>query len=85
MAQAQKPPAERADPGIEGKKAQQTRSAAAGGTAGASELFRQLDRNRDGYLSEQELWSERGERGDWAAIDRNRDGRISPGEFTVFR
>jgi hypothetical protein len=62
------------------------RSAAAGASsADASALFRRLDRNGDGYLSEQELWGELGARSEWAALDRNRDGRISPAEFVVMR
>ena len=67
-------------------------SAAAGGSAArvddpaaARELFRQLDRNGDGYLTGDELWSLRGQEANWAAVDRNRDGRISPDEFTVLR
>jgi hypothetical protein len=67
-------------------------SAAAGSTAPAPEdpqaarrLFRDLDRNGDGYLTSDELWSERGREGNWAAVDRNRDGRISSDEFTVLR
>jgi hypothetical protein len=71
------------------KPAPQTRSAAAGATAPAtredpaatSRLFRELDRNHDGYLSDEELFSERGREGNWVAVDRNRDGRISPSEF----
>jgi EF hand domain-containing protein len=65
------------------------RRAAAGSTvppadpAAARRLFRELDRNGDGYLSDQELWSERGRQDNWAAVDRNRDGRITPDEFTV--
>jgi hypothetical protein len=67
-------------------------SAAAGGSAiatqdadAAQRLFRELDKNGDGYLSNDELWSERGREDNWAAVDRNRDGRISPDEFTVVR
>jgi Ca2+-binding EF-hand superfamily protein len=73
-----------------------TRSAAAGASSvrndvqaqdrtAARDLFRQLDRNGDGYLTGDELWSLRGQDNNWAAIDRNRDGRISPDEFTVLR
>ena len=71
---------------------QRAPSAAAGGTvqdrrdpAEAERLFRELDKNRDGYLSADELWSGRGRGANWAASDRNRDGRISPDEFTVLR
>jgi hypothetical protein len=67
-------------------------SAAAGGSAvpredaaAARDLFHELDRNGDGYLSGDELWSLRGQEANWAAIDRNRDRRISPDEFTVLR
>jgi hypothetical protein len=67
-------------------------SAAAGSTAppredpqAAQTLFRQLDRNRDGYLSREELWRPREREDNWAAVDRNRDGRISEDEFTVLR
>jgi len=67
-------------------------SAAAGGSASADRdeaesrrLFSELDRNGDGYLTRDELWSDRGRQGNWAAVDRNRDGRISPDEFTVLR
>jgi hypothetical protein len=71
------------------KPAPQNQSAAAGATAPAtredpaatSRLFRELDRNHDGYLSDEELFSERGRQGNWVAVDRNRDGRISPSEF----
>jgi hypothetical protein len=72
-------------------KEPRTASAAAGGsaapaapdTAASRRLFRELDRNGDGYLTPDELWSERGRQGNWAAVDRDRDGRIAPSEFTV--
>ena len=67
-------------------------SAAAGGSAlfsydqsEARRLFRELDRNGDGYLSAEELAAERSNQGNWAAVDRNGDGRIAPAEFTVIR
>lgn len=67
-------------------------SAAAGGTAPraqdpaeAQRLFRELDRNGDGYLTDEELWAQRGRSADWAAVDRDGDGRITPNEFTVLR
>ena len=55
------------------------------GSAATSRLFRQLDRNGDGYLTGAELGSPLGREVNWAAVDRDRAGRISPSEFTVIR
>ena len=44
-------------------------------------LFERLDRNKDGYLSPDELAAPEAKNGNWIAIDRNRDGRISRAEF----
>jgi Ca2+-binding EF-hand superfamily protein len=69
-------------------------SAAAGGTAStllredpaeARRLFRQLDRNGDGYLTGDELRNALRQDTNWAAVDRDRDGRIAPSEFTVLQ
>lgn len=45
------------------------------------QLFDRLDRDKDGYLSPQELASDAAKAGNWIAIDRDRDGRISRSEF----
>jgi len=44
-------------------------------------LFERLDRNKDGYLSREELASRDALTRNWIAIDRDRDGRISRSEF----
>jgi hypothetical protein len=44
-------------------------------------LFDRLDRNKDGYLSKDELAAPASQNGNWIAIDRDRDGRISRREF----
>ena len=45
------------------------------------QLFDRLDRNRDGYLSPDELTSDVAKAANWIAVDRDRDGRISRAEF----
>jgi Ca2+-binding EF-hand superfamily protein len=44
-------------------------------------LFERLDRNKDGFLSKEELAAPAAQNGNWIAIDRDRDGRISRREF----
>ena len=65
-------------------------AAAAGGAgsgasaaAPSSSLFERLDRNKDGYLSREELDAPEGRNRNWIAIDRDRDGRISRSEFSL--
>jgi Ca2+-binding EF-hand superfamily protein len=45
------------------------------------QLFDRLDRDKDGYLSAQELASDAAKGANWIAVDRDRDGRISRAEF----
>jgi hypothetical protein len=83
LAIAQSTPPENAAPPA------RSQSAAAGASASTAqqdlardrELFRELDRNGDGYLSPSELAADRARSANWIAVDRNRDGRISPSEF----
>jgi Ca2+-binding EF-hand superfamily protein len=66
--------------------ARDSADAGAGATAAPSEAFRRLDRNRDGQLSESELWSTRvPSRGGWMTLDRDGNGLIAPSEFTSLR
>ena len=53
--------------------------AAAGATAPS--LFDRLDRNKDGYLTPDELAADEAKNRNWIAVDRDRDGRISRSEF----
>lgn len=45
-------------------------------------LFDRLDRNRDGYLSRDEMESDEARRANWISSDRDNDGRISRAEFS---
>ncbi len=45
--------------------------------------FDRLDRNKDGYLSPEELAADEAKDRNWIAIDRDRDGRISRSEFNL--
>jgi Ca2+-binding EF-hand superfamily protein len=55
--------------------------AGSGATAPATSLFERLDRNKDGYLSAEELSADEANNRNWIAVDRDRDGRISRAEF----
>ena len=44
-------------------------------------LFDRLDKNKDGYLTADELSVDEANNRSWIAIDRNRDGRIGRSEF----
>ena len=48
-----------------------------------SSLFERLDRDKDGYLSREELSAEEIRNRNWIAVDRDRDGRISRAEFNA--
>jgi Ca2+-binding EF-hand superfamily protein len=47
----------------------------------ADSLFERLDRDKDGYLTPEELTAEEAKTRNWIAVDRDRDGRISRAEF----
>jgi EF hand len=56
-------------------------TASAANSAPAQSLFERLDRNKDGYLTPDELASDEANNRNWIAVDRNRDGRIGRAEF----
>jgi EF hand len=82
---AQQQPAQQAPARSAAAGASATTAVTAAEDAEARRLFQELDRNHDGYLSSEELSSERARRGNWAAVDRNRDGRIAPNEFSTLK
>ena len=51
------------------------------GAEPAESLFERLDRNKDGYLTADELASDEAKTRNWIAVDRDGDGRISRAEF----
>ena len=53
----------------------------ASAAAPAQSLFDRLDKNKDGYLTADELSADEANNRNWIAIDLNRDGRISRSEF----
>jgi Ca2+-binding EF-hand superfamily protein len=55
--------------------------AGAGATVPSQSLFDRLDKNKDGYLTADELSADEANNRNWIAIDRDRDGRISRSEF----
>ena len=49
-------------------------------------VFREMDQDNDGYLSEAELWRADPRPGTgWMAMDRDNDRRIAPSEFAAIR
>ncbi|HVL36309.1 MAG TPA: EF-hand domain-containing protein [Burkholderiales bacterium] len=61
------------------------RSAFTRDTVASNSLFERLDKNRDGYLTGEELTSPEAIGASWIAIDRDNDGRISREEFTALQ
>jgi Ca2+-binding EF-hand superfamily protein len=51
------------------------------GAEPSDSLFERLDRNKDGYLTQDELAADEAKSRNWIAVDRDGDGRISRSEF----
>ena len=67
--------------GSAGSGASAPSPSAASVSPSAASLFERLDRNKDGYLTSNELESDEAKNRNWIAVDRDRDGRISRSEF----
>lgn len=50
----------------------------------SSDSFKQLDVNRDGYISTYEAKGETELLSDWKNVDQNSDGRLEMSEFSAF-
>jgi len=64
-------------------KSPTSRSAGAGGTSGSSASWDKLDKNKDGYLSREELKNDNAMSGRFSEMDKDNDGRISKDEFSA--
>jgi Ca2+-binding EF-hand superfamily protein len=57
---------------------------AAGNTPTTQELFKSLDTNKDGYISQQEAKANPKLAKQWDSADANSDGKIEESEFSAF-
>lgn len=48
------------------------------------DAFKELDTNRDGYISNQEATGETELLSDWKNVDKNSDGQLEMSEFSAF-
>ena len=46
--------------------------------------FKNLDKNQDGYISQQEAKADKKLTEDWSKADSNKDGKIEQSEFSAF-
>ena len=65
-------------------KSSTSHSAGAGGTSSSSSAsWDKLDKNKDGYLSREELKGDTSMSGRFSEMDKDNDGRISKDEFSA--